>query len=86
MRWNETDWSLKIKNAENEGFKVISKLDEEGPGPAQHDGPRQVELPKIKLGSGAGEEEGSVKHRDTHTTWQPEVAKPFKFKSKSQNF
>ena len=31
MRWDETDWSLKIKNAENEGFKVISKLDEEGP-------------------------------------------------------
>ena len=46
----------------------------------------KMNFPKIKLGSGAGEEEGSVKHRHTHTTWQPEVAKPFKFKSKSQNF
>ena len=50
MKLDETDWSLKIKNAENEGFKVISKLDEEGPGPAQHDGPRQDELPQDQAG------------------------------------
>ena len=30
MRWDETDRSVKIKNAENGRFKMISKLDDEG--------------------------------------------------------
>ena len=37
---------------------------------------------RIRLGSGAGEEEGSVKDRDTHKTWQLKVSKPFKVGSK----
>jgi len=41
-----------------------------------------MNLPKIRLGSGAGEEEGLVKERDTHKTWQLKVSKPFKFNLK----
>ena len=41
-----------------------------------------MNFPKIRLGSGAGEEEGLVKERDTHKTWQLKVSKPFKFNLK----
>ena len=43
------------------------------PGRGAHQGHGKMNLPKIKLGSGAGEEKGSVKHRDTQKTWQLEV-------------